>query len=90
MGRLTKIKLTEEELIVAIRNKDSIGIDALYDMYSSSLYGIIFRIVQQNELSEDILQETFLKIWNSFSSYDHEKGRLLTWVGKIFPGTFVF
>ena len=70
-------------MVIAIRNQDSIGIDALYDMYSSSLYGIIFRIVQQNELAEDILQETFLKIWNSFSSYDQEKGRLFTWMANV-------
>ena len=52
-------------------------------MYSSSLYGIIFRIVQHEEIAEDLLQDTFVRIWNSFSSYDSSKGRLFTWMVNV-------
>ena len=78
-----KIKLSEEELIRALRAREKIAVEALYDMYSSSLNGIIFRIVQHEEIAEDLLQETFVKIWNSFSSFDPEKGRLFTWMSNI-------
>ena len=83
MGRNTKISLTEPELILAIQNKEKIGAEALYNMYSSSLYGVIFRIVQHEEIAEDLLQDTFLKIWNSFPSYDSSKGKLFTWMVNI-------
>ncbi len=83
MGRNTKISLTEPELILAIQNKEKVGAEALYNMYSSSLYGVIFRIVQHEEIAEDLLQDAFLKIWNSFSSYDSSKGRLFTWMVNI-------
>ncbi|MFA5244003.1 MAG: sigma-70 family RNA polymerase sigma factor [Pedobacter sp.] len=83
MGRKTKISLTEPELIQAIQNKDKIGAEALYDMYSASLYGVIFRIVQREEIAEDLLQDTFVRIWNSFSSYDPSKGKLFTWMVNI-------
>jgi len=79
----TKITLSETELIHAILKKDKYGAEALYDMYSSSLYGVIFRIVQHEEIAEDLLQDTFLRIWNSFSSYDASKGRLFTWMVNI-------
>ena len=75
--------LSETDLIHALRQKDTIGAEALYDMYSSSLYGIIYRIVQHEELAEDLLQETFVKIWNSFASYDSKKGRLFTWMANL-------
>lgn len=78
-----KISLSENELILALRQKDKIGAEALYDMYSSSLYGIIYRIVQHEEIAEDLLQETFVKIWNSFSSFDSTKGRLFTWMVNV-------
>jgi len=78
-----KIALSEEELIVALRQREKIAAEALYDMYSSSLFGVIIRIVQNNELAEDILQETFVKIWNSFPSYSADKGRLFTWMVNI-------
>lgn len=56
---------------------------ALYDMYSASLFGVISRIVPNTEVAEDILQETFLKIWNSADGYDATKGRLFTWMMNV-------
>jgi RNA polymerase sigma-70 factor (ECF subfamily) len=78
-----KINLSEEELVLALRNREKIGAEALYDMYSSSLYGVISRIVIDEATAEDILQDTFVKVWNSFSSYSTEKGRLFTWMVNI-------
>ena len=57
--------------------------EALYDMYSASLYGVIVRIVIDTAVAEDVLQESFVKIWQSFSSYSAEKGRLFTWMVNI-------
>ena len=67
----------------ALRNREKIAVEALYDMYSSSLYGVISRIITDTAIAEDILQETFVKIWHSFSSYSAEKGRLFTWMVNI-------
>lgn len=75
--------MPEDELIKAIRDKDKRGSEALYDMYSAALYGVIFRIVQHEEIAEDLLQDTFVRIWNSFNSYDSTKGRLFTWMVNI-------
>lgn len=57
--------------------------EALYDMYSASLYGVIVRIVIDTAVAEDVLQESFVKIWQSFASYSAEKGRLFTWMVNI-------
>lgn len=83
MSKKRKITLSEEELIQALRNREKIAAEALYDMYSASLYGVIFRIVNETSLAEDILQETFVKIWSSFGGYSAEKGRLFTWMVNI-------
>lgn len=83
MSKNNKISLPEAEIIKAIRNRERIGAEALYDMYSSSLYGIIYRIIQDEESGQDLLQETFVKIWNSIDSYDETKGRLFTWMVNI-------
>ena len=69
--------------MLALRNHEKIAIEALYDMYSSSLFGVISRIVIDTATAEDVLQETFVKIWHSFSSYSTEKGRLFTWMVNI-------
>jgi RNA polymerase sigma factor (sigma-70 family) len=83
LNKKRKISLSEEELVLALRRREKIGAEALYDMYSASLFGVIVRIVNNDAIAEDVLQETFVKIWNSFLSYSTEKGRLFTWMVNI-------
>ncbi len=83
MTKKRKISLSEEELVLALRNREKIAAEALYDMYSSSLYGVICRIVIDEATAEDILQDTFVKIWNSFAGYSADRGRLFTWMVNI-------
>jgi RNA polymerase sigma factor (sigma-70 family) len=75
--------LSEEELVLALRRREKIAVEALYDMYSASLFGVISRIINDTAVAEDVLQDTFVKIWNSFASYSTEKGRLFTWMVNI-------
>ncbi|HSV10258.1 MAG TPA: sigma-70 family RNA polymerase sigma factor [Hanamia sp.] len=77
------IKYNEEELVALLKSGDESAFAYLYDNYSAALYGIICRIINNNELAEDILQESFVKIWNNISSYDATKGRLFTWMLNI-------
>ncbi len=83
MTALKKSTLTEPELVLALQSKDSTVLKTLYSMYSSALYGVISRIIIHTELAEDVLQETFVKIWQSADHYDNSKGRLFTWMMNI-------
>ena len=74
------IKYSEEELVAQLQNRNQQAFAYLYDNYAAALNGIIYRLVEDKELAEDILQEAFVKIWNNFSSYDSAKGRLFTWM----------
>jgi RNA polymerase sigma-70 factor (ECF subfamily) len=74
------IKYSEEELVSRLQDRDQQAFSYLYDNYSAALNGIIYRMVEDRELAEDILQEAFVKIWNNFSQYDTGKGRLFTWM----------
>ncbi len=76
-------KYSEEELVHLLKNKDRSAFSYLYDNYSPALFGIIFRMLENRELAEDVLQEAFVKIWNNFSNYDNSKGRLFTWMINI-------
>lgn len=73
-------KYNEDELVFALQQHDRQAFSYLYDNYSPALFGLIFKMVNDKELSEDILQEAFVKIWNNFSNYDSMKGRLFTWM----------
>ena len=76
-------KYSEEELIALLRQEDQNAFSYLYDNYAAALNGIIMRMVDDNQLAEDILQEAFIKIWNNFKQYDNSKGRLFTWMINI-------
>jgi len=73
-------KYSEEDLVLALQQKDQQAFSYLYDNYSGALFGLIFKMVNDKELAEDILQEAFVKIWNNFGTYDSIKGRLFTWL----------
>lgn len=73
-------KYTEEELVSLLRQKDQHAFSYLYDNYSGALNGVIVRLINDVQLSEDVLQEAFTRIWNNFGQYDSSKGRLFTWM----------
>lgn len=73
----------EEDLVAMLKGGDESAFSYLYDHYSGALNGIIYKMINDTALSEDILQEAFVKIWNNFSSYDSSKGRLFTWMLNI-------
>lgn len=73
----------ETEIIDLLSKKQQRGITLLYEHYSPALYNIILRIVQSEEIAEETLQDSYLKIWDNFSKYDASKGRLFTWMVRI-------
>lgn len=75
--------MTQEELLEQIYKKDTKAFTLLYDMYSKSLYGVIFNLLKDKEESEDVLQEVFVKIWKNIDSYNTGKGRFFTWILNI-------
>ena len=78
-----KFRLSEDKLVEALKNMDRGAMNSLYKMYSDSLYRVISTIVVIEEVAQDLLQETFIKIWNSFKQYDPGKGRLYTWMARL-------
>jgi len=75
--------LSENALITGLRQRDRAAMEYLYDHYSAALYGVIVRIVQTEEVAEELLQDVFLRIWDRFDAYDESKGKLFTWMINI-------
>ncbi|WP_239691886.1 RNA polymerase sigma factor [Hymenobacter coccineus] len=74
---------SEEDLVRRLKARDESALTLFYDRYASALFGVISRIVKDDDTAEDVLQEALVKIWNAFPAYDAEKGRLFTWVLNI-------
>ena len=73
--------------IAALKAKEKKAFENLYDKYSGALFNIILRIVNSNEVAEDVLQESFLKIWKNIDSYDDTKATIFTWMLNISKNT---
>lgn len=79
----TRLHISETELVARLQRNDRAAYEHLYDNYSAALYGIINRIISDEEVAGDVLQEAFVKIWNNIKGYDASKGKLFTWMLNI-------
>jgi RNA polymerase sigma factor (sigma-70 family) len=59
----------------------------LYDRYADTLFGLVSRIVGDDQIAEDVLQRTMLKIWNSIDGFDAAKASFFTWMSVIARNT---
>lgn len=74
---------TEQELIALLRQKSQQGFSYLYKQYAGVLYGVVKKIIYDDQTAQDVLQEVFVKIWNNIEGYDAGKGRIYTWMINI-------
>ncbi len=77
----------EDELIGLLRCRQERGFNLLYKLYAPNLYGVALRIVRSPAVAEDVVQETFVKVWRNINAYDPAKGRLFTWLLNIVRNT---
>ena len=52
----------------------------VYDRYGRLVYSLILRMVRNSAAAEDLVQETFLRVWNRMQAFDQERGALGPWV----------
>jgi RNA polymerase sigma-70 factor, ECF subfamily len=76
-------EFVESELIVALQQGSDEAYEYLIHRYSAMLFGIIKRIVKDEDDTQNILQDSFVKIWMNIERYDASKGRLATWMLNV-------
>ncbi|MBS1510950.1 MAG: sigma-70 family RNA polymerase sigma factor [Bacteroidetes bacterium] len=78
---------SEEELITYLKTRSRQGFEILYEHYSNAMLGVINTIVKNTDDAENLLQDSFVKIWNNIEQYDSSRGRLFTWIITICRNT---
>jgi RNA polymerase sigma factor (sigma-70 family) len=63
-----------------ISDHDARALEELYDRHSSASYGLARRVVGDEQLAQDVVQEVFLAIWRGAAKYDGSRGSLSTWL----------
>jgi len=77
---------TQEELTDLLARcalKDRRAFERLYQFTSAKLYGLVLRIVREEQLARDVLQEGYVRIWDHAKDYRPDKASPITWMGSI-------
>jgi len=70
-------------LILDCQDNEQEALAELYALCSAQLFGVLLRILRQESLAEEGLQETFIKIWNNADRYHQSQGTPVTWMTSI-------
>jgi RNA polymerase sigma-70 factor (ECF subfamily) len=70
----------DEDLVRRLQRRDPNAMADLYDRFGKIAYSIIFAIVRDVATAEDLVQETFLRVWNRVHGFEAGKGALGPWL----------
>lgn len=81
--------LLEKHIVELLQERNEKAISLLYDNYADTLLGVANKVVRDPELAQDVVQESFIKIWKKADSYDPSKAKLFTWLFRITRNTAI-
>ena len=74
---------SDEALVTQVARGNSGALEALYDRYAARVLGISLKIIGDQALAEDILQETFWRVWQSAATFQPQLGPFTSWLFRI-------
>jgi RNA polymerase sigma factor (sigma-70 family) len=72
--------LSDEALVALVARGDEHALAELYDRVGRIAYGLALRVLRDERLAEDAVQEAFLQVWRSAATYRAERAKASTWV----------
>ena len=76
-------QLSDEVLAAQVARGESSALETLYDRYASTVLGISLKIMGDQAAAEDVLQETFWRVWRSAATYQSQRGSFTSWLFRI-------
>lgn len=70
-------------LLAAVAKGDQAAFERLYAATRAKLYGVVLRILRRHDLADEVMQETYLKIWSSAGQFDPALAAPITWMVTI-------
>jgi RNA polymerase sigma-70 factor (ECF subfamily) len=80
MARRDLAHLSDEAVVALIARSDEVALAELYDRYGRPAYGLALRVLRDEALAEDAVQEAFLAIWRGAEKYLPERAKASTWI----------
>ena len=73
-------KMSDEDLLTLVGEKDQVAFEAVYDRFERRAFSLAYRILGQQSLTEDAVQEALLSVWRSGHRYDAARGSAGAWI----------
>ena len=70
-------------LIAAVAKGDEAAFERLYAATRAKLFGVVLRILRRQDLAEEVIQEAYVKIWNSAGQFNPGLSSPITWMVSI-------
>ncbi len=70
-------------LIAAVAKGDEAAFERLYVATRAKLYGVVLRIVRRQDLAEEVVQETYVKLWHGAGQFNPASSSPITWMTSI-------
>ena len=84
LGLLLALELgdgaNDSELARRLQRREPQAMADLYDRFGRLAYSLIFSVVRDTGIAEDLVQETFMRVWNRVSGFDPDRGALGPWL----------
>ncbi|HYW41396.1 MAG TPA: sigma-70 family RNA polymerase sigma factor [Bryobacteraceae bacterium] len=71
---------SDPQLVERLQRREPQALADLYDRYGRLVYSLILRVVRDTGIAEDLVQETFLRVWNRVQGFDAHKGSIAPWL----------
>jgi RNA polymerase sigma-70 factor (ECF subfamily) len=72
--------LADEELMDLVDGGEVRAFEVIFDRHAGAAYSLALRMCGRRALAEDIVQDAFLSLWRSGTSYDRARGSVRSWV----------
>jgi RNA polymerase sigma-70 factor (ECF subfamily) len=76
-------RLSNEILATQVARGSSAALEVLYDRYASMILGVSLKVIGDRAAAEDVLQETFWRVWQSADTYQSQRGSFTGWLFRI-------
>jgi RNA polymerase sigma-70 factor (ECF subfamily) len=76
-------KLNNEQLMRRVANGDSAALESLYEQYASAVMGLAFKMLGDRAAAEEVVQETFWRVWRNAGSFYEQQGAFSNWLFGI-------
>jgi RNA polymerase sigma-70 factor (ECF subfamily) len=74
---------TDKELMKLICNKNSGALKVLYKRYEIKIFNFILRYTGSREIAQELIQETFTRLWFAAHTFDQKRGQFKAWLYTI-------